>query len=54
MKKAFALVMAIAMIASMAAVAMAATQINPQDDATKPTTNFVLDTHVYTFDKTNG
>ena len=54
MKKALALIMAIAMIASLAVVSMAATQINPQDDATKPTTNFVRDTHVYTFDKTNG
>ena len=36
MKKALALVMAIAMVASMAAVSFAATLFDPQDDTTKP------------------
>jgi len=54
MKKALALVMAIAMVASMAAVSFAATQIGSSATATNPTTNMVLDTNLYTYSKTTG
>lgn len=52
MKKALALIMAIAMIASMAAVAMAATQVNPGVDRTYPVSKY--DTQIFTYSKTAG
>lgn len=54
MKKALALVMAIAMIASMAAVAMAATEINPTLTGTKPVGSINIDGQLYKFAKKTG